>query len=245
MGDCRLYAPVYKAEAMSDKQKQELVFLFDVDNTLLNNDRSKADMQAKLLEILGEQGAQRFWELYEEVRAELDVVSYPETLERFARSWEDKVIAERAADLINNWPYGDYVYPGSFPALEHITRMGEVAILSDGDDDYQARKIANAGLTKAVGGPADVLIYIHKEEQFTDVMRRLPGEHYVLVEDKERILANAKSILGDKLTTVWVKQGHYAHDPKQYRKPDPDITLESIGELCRLSKEDFTLPRKE
>jgi len=230
---------------MSDKQKHELVFLFDVDNTLLDNDRSKADMQTGLLEILGEQGAKRFWELYEEVRAELDVVSYPQTLERFARSWEDKVIARRAADLIDNWPYRDYVYPGSFPALEHITRMGEVAILSDGDDDYQARKIANAGLTKAVGGPADVLIYVHKEEQFADVMRRLPGEHYVLVEDKERILANAKGILGDMLTTVWVKQGHYAHDPKQYRKPDPDITLESIGELCGLSKEDFTLPRKE
>lgn len=230
---------------MSDKPKQDLVFLLDVDNTLLDNDRSKAAMQAKLLEILGEQGAKRFWELYEEVRAELDVVSYPQTLVRFADGWEDKAIARRAADLIDNWPYKSYVYPGTFAALEHLTRMGEVGILSDGDDDYQARKIANAGLTKAVGGPADVLIYIHKEEQFADVMRRLPGEHYVLVEDKERILANAKGILGDMLTTVWVKQGHYAHDPKQYRKPDPDITLDNIGELCRLNKEDFVPRRKE
>jgi FMN phosphatase YigB (HAD superfamily) len=224
---------------MGDKQKQDLVFLLDVDNTLLDNDKSKADMQAALLKVLGEGGTKRFWELYEDVRAELDVVSYPETLERFARTWDDAVVAEKAADLINNWPYRRYVYPGTFAALEHLTNMGEVAILSDGDDDYQARKIANAGLTKAVGGPADVLMFKHKEERFEEVMARLPGEHYVLVEDKERLLAAAKEELGDVLTTVWVKQGHYAHDPRHYRKPDPDIVLEQIGDLCTLGESDF------
>jgi FMN phosphatase YigB (HAD superfamily) len=233
---------------MSDKEKRrtqrELVFLLDVDNTLLDNDRSKADMQAALLKILGERGIKRFWKLYEEVRKELDVVSYPETLKRFARSLEDKKVAEKVAHLINEWPYREYVYPGTFPALEHLSRLGEVAILSDGDSDYQPRKIANAGLTEAVGGPADVLIYTHKETCFEDVMRRLPARHYVLVEDKEKLLAGAREFMGDRVTTIWVRQGHYAHDPKEYRKPDPDIVLESIGELCNLDKEDFIRVRR-
>jgi FMN phosphatase YigB (HAD superfamily) len=224
---------------MPDKQTSHIVFLFDVDNTLLDNDRSKADMQAELLRLLGDKGSKRFWELYEEVRGEMDVVSYPETLERFAHDWKDKEVARKAADLIDNWPYKEYVYPGSLPALKYLTKIGEVGILSDGDSDYQPRKIANAGLTEAVGGPADVLIYTHKETCFEDVMKRLPGRHYVLVEDKEKLLASAKEFMGDRVTTVWVKQGHYAHDPKAYRKPDPDIVLEKIGDLCALEKSDF------
>jgi FMN phosphatase YigB (HAD superfamily) len=224
---------------MGDKQKADLVFLLDVDNTLLDNDRAKADIQSALLRVLGEQGAARFWQLYEEVRRELDVVNYPETLRRFADSWEDRVVAQKAASIINDLPYAQYLYPGTIPALEHLSRLGEVAILSDGDEDYQPRKIASAGLTAAVGGPADVLIYTHKETCFEDVMRRLSGRHYVLVDDKEKILAGAKEFMDGRLTTVWVKQGHYAADPVQYRKPDPDIVLEHIGELCRLSKKDF------
>ena len=118
--------------------------------------------------------------------------------------------------------------------------LGEVAILSDGDEVYQPRKIASAGLAEAVE-PEDVLIYTHKETCFADVMRRLPGDHYVLVDDKEKILALAKEVLGSKLTTVWVKQGHYAHDPAQHRQPDPDITIESISDICGLGRADFVL----
>lgn len=224
---------------MSDNHAERLVFLFDVDNTLLDNDRVKADMQSALLKLLGEDGSKRFWELYEEVRKELDVVNYPETLKRFAEGWKEKKVAEKAVELLNNWPYKEYLYPGSMAALEHVTKLGEVGILSDGDSDYQPRKIASAGLTEAVGGPADVLIYVHKDQCFEDVMRRLPGRHYVLVEDKEKLLAAAEEFMGDHVTTVWVKQGHYAHDPSQYRKPDPDITIEKIGDLCKLEKDDF------
>jgi FMN phosphatase YigB (HAD superfamily) len=223
---------------METKPKRELVFLLDVDNTLLDNDRAKADMAARLLEILGDEGSKRFWELYEAARKDLDVVSYPETLRRFAASWKDKAAVERAADVVNNVRYAKYVYPGSLPAIRHMSAMGEVAILSDGDEVYQPHKIEVAGLADAVG-PEDVLIYSHKETCFPDVMQRLPGDHYVLVDDKETILAHAKGLLGGKLTTVWVKQGHYAHDPTQYIKPDPDITLESIGDICGLTKEDF------
>ena len=226
---------------MASKQKVPLAFLLDVDNTLLDNDKAKADMQNALLKMLGKEGSARFWDLYEEVRKQLDVVSYPETLRRFADSWQDKEVAEKAADLINNWPYAKYVYPGTFPALEHLSKLGDVVILSDGDEDYQPRKIANAGLAKAVGGPADVLIYTHKESCFPDVMKRVPADHYVLVDDKERLLALAKHQLGNVITTVWVKQGHYANDPKQYTKPDPDIVIDNIGQLCELNEEDFKI----
>src|SRR5436190_8857875 len=113
---------------MSSKPRGDLVFLLDVDNTLLDNDRAKADIEASLVKMLGERGAERFWDLYEQVRGELDVVDYPETLKRFAGSWEDKVVAEKAADLINNWPYAQYVYPGSLKALECLSKLGDVAI---------------------------------------------------------------------------------------------------------------------
>ncbi len=224
---------------MSDNMKSELVFLLDVDNTLLDNDRAKADIQAGLLRILGEQGAGHFWQLYEEVRHQFDVVDYPETLRRFAHGWQDKKAAHEAADLVNNLPYADYVYPDTMVAIKHLSELGEVAILSDGDPVYQPGKIAAAGLTAAVGGPQDVLIYTHKEECFDDVMQRLPGDRYVLVDDKERILSLAKDVMGGKLTTVWVKQGHYAADPKQYREPGPDITLQGIGDLRGLGKGAF------
>jgi FMN phosphatase YigB (HAD superfamily) len=223
---------------MRAKPERELVFLLDVDNTLLDNDRAKAEMEAGLLKVLGEEGARRFWELYEEVRKELDVVSYPETLRRFATEWKEKSQAREAARLVNKMPYAQYLFPGTLEAIRCLESMGEVAILSDGDPVYQPLKIASAGLAGAVG-LEDVLIYTHKETCFEDVMRRLPGHHYVLVDDKEKILALAKEQLGDKLTTVWVKQGHYAHDPTQYRKPDPDITIEKIGDIRKLSKADF------
>ena len=226
-----------KKEEQSDPATT-LVFLFDVDNTLLDNDRSKKDMSAALHEVLGDEGEEHFWELYEQVRKELDVVSYPETLKRFADSWEDVVVAEKAAKLINEWPYGDYLYPDSLEVVKHVSRMGEVGIVSDGDTDYQPRKIANAGLAEAVGHD-DVLIFTHKQESLHHVTRMLPGCHYVLVDDKESVLADVDKVLGHRLTTVWVKQGHYATDPKYYKKPDPDIVLDHIGELRAFERSDF------
>lgn len=220
-----------------DDLDTRLVFLFDVDNTLLDNDRSKKDMSAALHKVLGDEGADRFWELYEQVRKEMDVVSYPETLKRFADSWEDAAVAEKAAQVINEWPYGKYLYPDSLAVVRHVSEMGEVAIVSDGDTDYQPRKIANAGLAEAVGH--DVLIFTHKQESLHHVTEQLPGCHYVMVDDKESVLADADNVLGHSVTTVWVKQGHYATDAKYYKKPDPDIVLDRIGELTRFKRADF------
>ncbi len=220
------------------EQEHDLVFLFDVDDTLMDNDRSKADMAEKLLGVLGEAGAHRFWEIYEEVRQQVDVVSYPDTLARFVEEWPDKTAARRAANIVNEWPYEDYLYPGTVASLEHVCKLGEVAILSDGDAVYQPQKIARAGLAQIVGYD-DVLIFTHKQDHLEDIMKRLPARHYVLADDKETILARVKKAVGGKITTVWVKQGHYAHDPKQYRKPDPDIVLDRIDGLCKLGKSEF------
>jgi FMN phosphatase YigB (HAD superfamily) len=217
---------------------ERLVFLFDVDNTLLDNDRSKADMAVRMRELLGDAGIDRFWVIYEEVRKELDVVSWPVTLERFQAEWGDKTLAYMVANIVNGWHYEDYLYPGTIAALDCVTKLGEVAILSDGDTVYQPRKIQRAGLARIVGH-SDVLIFTHKQDHFEDIMKRLPGVHYILVDDKESILAEAKEELEDKLTTVWVKQGKYAADPTRYKKPDPDITLEAIGELCELPRDAF------
>lgn len=218
---------------------ERLVFLFDVDNTLLDNDRSKADMGEELRGLLGDEGMNRFWEIYEEVRKELDVVSWPITVERFQAEWPDATVAYKVANVINGWHYEDYLYPGTADALSHVTQFGEVAILSDGDTVYQPRKIQRAGLALIVGY-SDVLIFTHKQDHFEDIMKRLPGVHYILVDDKESILAEAKDELGSRLTTVWVKQGKYAADPTRYKKPDPDITLASIADLCNMSREAFT-----
>lgn len=220
-------------------QKPDLQFLLDVDDTLLNNDQVKADIGAALTRMLGEKGAQRFWEFYEQVRQEYDVVDYPQTLKRFTESWQDKKAARQAADLINNWPYDRYLYPGTLSAIRCIAQLGRVDIVSDGDADYQSRKIARSELEEAVGGPGHVHIYIHKEGSFPDLMSKLPARHYVLVDDKEPILAHAKQLEDGLFTTVWVKQGHYANDPAQYAKPDPDITLDNISQLCDLGRDDF------
>lgn len=217
---------------------ERLVFLFDVDNTLLDNDRSKADMAEQLAQLLGDTGMARFWEIYEQVRKDLDVVSWPVTVERFQAEWPDKTVAYKVANIINGWPYENYLYPGTKDALSHVTRFGEVAILSDGDTVYQPRKIQRAGLALIVGY-SDVLIFTHKQDHFEDIMKKLPGVHYILVDDKESILADAKDELGARLTTVWVKQGKYAADPTRYKTPDPDITIDAIGDLCNMGKEAF------
>ena len=127
------------------------MFFFDVDNTLLDNDRAKADMEAQLLEVLGQEGSKRFWELYEEVRKEGGRGSYPKTIARFEEEWPDKVAAYHAANIVNGLPYEEYLFPGTVAALRHVSGMGDVAILSDGDPEYQPRKIARAGLSRIVG----------------------------------------------------------------------------------------------
>jgi FMN phosphatase YigB (HAD superfamily) len=206
------------------------VFLFDVDNTLLDNDAVTDDLKQHLLDNFGEGPARRYWELFEQLRSELGYADYLGALQRYRIENPRDTGLLRASLYLLHYPFANRVYPGALDAVRHAEQRGRVAILSDGDVVFQPRKVERSGLWGAVEG--NVLIYIHKEEMLEDVERRFPAERYVMVDDKIRILTAMKSSWGARLTTVFVRQGHYALDAElvaQY--PPADITIERIGDL--------------
>lgn len=214
----------------TDTASDHVVFLLDVDNTLLDNDAVERDMRAHLTEAFGETRQERFWAIFEELRAELGYADYLGTLQRYRmENLRDPNLLTLSLWLVN-YPFAQRLYPGALDAVAHLAAMGETVILSDGDVVFQPRKIEQSGLWKAVNGGA--LIYIHKEEMLDDVAQRYPASHYVMVDDKVRILAAMKAVWGDRLTTVFPRQGHYAFDTKAIAGyPAPDITIEHIGDL--------------
>ncbi len=215
----------------------DLVFLLDVDNTLLDNDRVKEDLEAQIEQLVGAERAASFWSLYEEVRQELDYVDIPRTLERFGRAFPgERSFPHLAQDLLC-FPFERYVYPGVPDTISHLKSLGTVAILSDGDLVFQPAKIARAGLADAVDG--NVMIYIHKQEHLDEVMRRFSSQRYVLVDDKPDVLAAAKARLGQRLITLHVCQGKYAHAESVGVFPAPDVEVQAIGDLRRLAATDF------
>jgi FMN phosphatase YigB (HAD superfamily) len=207
-----------------------VVFLFDVDNTLLDNDRVAADLRVHLDEEIGEDCGRTYWQIFEELRTELGYADYLGALQRYrvARPRDPRVLA--VSHFLISYPFANRLLPGSLDALDHCATIGSTAILSDGDVVFQPRKIRRSGLYDAVGGR--VLVYIHKEHELDDVAARLPADHYVLVDDKVRILAAVKAAWGSRVTTVWPRQGHYALDIVDVaRYPAPDLTIERIGDL--------------
>jgi len=206
------------------------VFLIDVDNTLLDNDRAKADVARAIGELVGPDRAERFWSLYEEVRDECGVVDYPETLRRFRRAFPEE---SRVADVdraVLDVPFERYLYPRALDVIARLWQRGEPAILSDGDRVYQPMKIARSGLLLAVRG--NVLVYEHKEDHLAEVQRRFPAERYVHIDDKAALLARTKASLGDRVTTVQVRQGRYAADGPG--GAPPDIVVELIADLLAI-----------
>jgi FMN phosphatase YigB (HAD superfamily) len=212
-----------------------LTFFVDVDNTLLDNDDAKREMDHRLLELLGERGAARFWEIYEEVRAELTVVDIPRTLARYSADTTDRDLRFLLAELFMSFPFKDFVYPGSAPAIAHMQTMGRVAILSDGDAIFQIAKITRSGLADAVGGYA--LIYAHKEEHLAELMGAFPADHYVLVDDKPGVIERLGAKMTEPLTTVFVRQGKYAGAVPPGDWPGAGITIAAIGDLCRFDRD--------
>jgi FMN phosphatase YigB (HAD superfamily) len=214
----------------------EVVFLFDVDNTLLNNDRVLEDL---LLHIESEFGAarrDRYLAIFEELRAELGYADYLGALQRYRVEATCDPRLLMMSSFLLDYPFANRLYPGSLDVLEHLRRWGPTVILSDGDVVFQPRKVQRSGLWEAVEGR--VLIYIHKEQMLDDVERRYPARHYVMVDDKLRILAAMKKVQRDRLTTVFPRQGHYALDAKAIAAyPLADITVERIGDLV-----DYGLP---
>jgi len=207
-----------------------VVFLFDVDNTLLDNDRVADDLRAHLDAEVGEESGRHYWELFEELRQELGYADYLGALQRYrdARPRDLRVLT--VSHFLISYSFANRLFPGSLDALNHCGTIGTTAILSDGDVVFQPRKVRRSGLYDAVDGR--VLIYIHKEHELDDVAGRLPADHYVLVDDKVRILAAVKAAWGSRVTTVWPRQGHYALDVAEVaRYPAPDLTIERIGDL--------------
>jgi FMN phosphatase YigB (HAD superfamily) len=207
-----------------------IVFLVDVDDTLLENDRIQDDIQQHMEREYGTESRERFWTIQEELFTNLGYRDYLGALQRFRVEHPYAPHLISTASFLMDYPFADRMYPGAFDVLERFRVWGRTVILTDGDVVFQPRKVERSGIFEAVAG--HVLIYIHKEEALDDVERRYPAKHYVLVDDKLRILATVKQAWGDRVTTVFVRQGKFAHDPKAVAAyPPADRTVERIGDL--------------
>jgi hypothetical protein len=211
----------------------EVVFLFDVDNTLLDNDRVQQDLFGHIEAEFGAADRDLYREILEQLRSEVGYVDYLGALQlyRVHRMHSPGMLG--LSSYLVDYPFASRLYPQSLAVLRHCAQWGPTVILSDGDVVFQPRKVERSGLWSAVDGR--VLIYIHKEQELMDVEARFPARHYVLVDDKIRILTAVKSIWGDRLTSVFPKQGHYALDTKSIAQyPHADITVDSIAELLEI-----------
>jgi len=214
------------------KQPAPVVFLLDVDNTLLDNDRVIADLRRHLTQAFGTESQERYWAIFEERRTQLGYTDYLGALQRYRdENPRDPHFLQISSYLVD-YPFANRLYPGSLDVIEHLSAWGPTVILSDGDVIFQPRKVERSGLAEAVEGR--VLIYIHKEQQLDDVEKHFPARRYVLVDDKLRLLTAVKEVWGSRLTTVFPRQGHYAHDPTVLTMyPPADVTIEHIADLLR------------
>jgi len=207
-----------------------VVFLFDVDNTLLDNDRVTEHLKRHLEEQVGHERQQSYWEFFEQLRNELGYADYLGALQRYRIAYPRDPGLLTVSHFLVNYPFATRLYPDSLDVLEHVKQWGQAVILSDGDVVFQPLKIERSGIWEAVDGKA--LIYIHKEQELDDVEKRFPAAHYVIIDDKLRILDAVKKVWGAKVTTVFPRQGHYAHDPEVLATfPGADISIDRIGDL--------------
>jgi FMN phosphatase YigB (HAD superfamily) len=220
------------------RQDESIVFLVDVDNTLVNNDRIQDDLKRHIERKFGSEYRDRFWAIQERLFEELGYRDYLGALQRFRveNPYEPHLVT--AATFLVDYPFANRLYPGALDVLEKLRTWGRTVILSDGDVVFQPRKVERSGIFEAVEG--HVLIYIHKEESLEDVMRRYPAEHYVMVDDKLRILTAIKQYWGDRVTTVFPRQGQFAQDPRLLASYHaPDVTVERIDCLLELGISDL------
>lgn len=208
----------------------EAVFLFDVDNTLLDNDRVTVDLKRHLENKVGPERQARYWTIFEQLREELGYADYLGALQRYRVENPRDPNLLTVSQFLIEYPFADRLFPNALNAVEHIKQYGLPVILSDGDVVFQPRKVNRSGLLAAV--ERNALIYIHKELELDDVKQRFPAQHYVLVDDKLRILTAVKQAWGASVTTVFPRQGHYASDPQVLAKyPPADITVRHIGDM--------------
>jgi FMN phosphatase YigB (HAD superfamily) len=219
-----------------------IVYLLDVDNTLLDNDRVVADLMRHLEGAVGEEAARRYWVIFEHLRSELGYADYLGALQQYRAERPHDLNVLKSSSYLINYPFANRLFPNSLDVIERVKTWGPAVILTDGDVVFQPRKIERSGLHEAVDG--NVLIYVHKELELEDVKRRFPAEHYVIVDDKLRLLDAIKTAWGSRVTTVFPRQGHYAHDPEVLRRyPSADITVDRIGDLLDIDLSPQALAR--
>lgn len=213
-------------------QPHPLVFLVDVDNTLVDNDGIQQDLKDHLERTYGVAARDRYWRILEDLMVELGYRDYIGALQKFRVEHPREMELLAMSSYLMDYPFAERLYPNALEVLKRLRSVAPTAILTDGDVVFQPRKVEHAGLAKVADG--NVLIYIHKEEALEDVERRFPAEHYVLVDDKLRILDAVKKIWGERVTTVLPRQGQYAHDAKVISAlPPADVTIEHIGDLLQ------------
>ena len=215
---------------------EKIVFLFDVDNTLLDNDEVVADLMRYLQREIGDDKQQRYWKHFEQLRAELGYADYLGALQRYRLEYPRDSHILAVSHYLIDYPFASRLFPNSLDVVQHAGRLGQTVIISDGDVVFQPLKVRRSGLVDAFD--SRVLIYIHKERELDDIAARYPADHYVLIDDKVRILAAVKSVWNSRVTTVFPRQGHYAMDEKEVAKyPRPDVVIEHIARLL-----DYDLP---
>ncbi len=218
----------------------QLAFLLDVDNTLLANDEVKGQLDQHLRDEMGDELTRRFWTIYEQVRLEQSVVDIPLSLQRLRAEVPterlDQQTYQRVHALFDTYPFFQNLYPHALDTLHYLRTLGLTIIVSDGDQYFQAEKIINSHLAEAVEGR--VLIYTHKQRHLEEILQRYPSDHYVMIDDKAEILADTKKVMGERLSTAFVKQGKYAQEalPENF---SPDISVEHIGDLRNVTAEQF------
>jgi FMN phosphatase YigB (HAD superfamily) len=206
-----------------------IVSLLDVDDTLYNNDQVEADLKLHLAHMFGSACRDRYWQIYEQLRVQEGYADYLGALEHFRLELPHDPRVLTLSSFLLEYPFATRLYPGALDAIRHLQRWGMVVIVSDGDAVYQPRKIEQSGLLHAVHG--HMLIFVHKEQQLADIERLYPAEHYLLIDDKLPILTAIKEQWRERVTTIWVQQGHYAKDQQHTTLPPADITLQQIGDL--------------
>ena len=220
----------------------DVVFLLDVDNTLLDNDRIVVDLKRHLEREFGAASADRYWAIFEDLRRELGYADYLGALQRYRAVAEPSGPREQRLLLMSSflvdYPFAERLFPRALDVIEHLGKSGLTVILSDGDVVFQPRKVQRSGLWDAVGGR--VLIYVHKEQMLDAVQRHYPARHYVLIDDKLRVLTAVKRFLQERLTTVFPRQGHYASEAIEVANyPTADFTVERIGDLVDVDVANF------
>jgi FMN phosphatase YigB (HAD superfamily) len=224
----------------------DVVFLFDVDNTLLDNDRVTADLKRHLEQQVGHERQQSYWEIFEQLRTELGYADYLGALQRYRLKYPRDPGLLTVSLFMINYPFATRLYPDSLDVVEHVKRWGKPVVLSDGDVVFQPLKVERSGIYDTFEG--NVLIYIHKEQELDDVEKLFPARHYVMIDDKLRILTAIKKAWGEKVTTVFPRQGHYAHDPQALATyPPADLSIDRIGDLLayEFRVQDFTFVKNE